>query len=100
MSFILKLRLVQQRFGFYKKKKDTDEPIIRCKGSTLSNCLFCFVFPFPSRDIFSWNVNMHKSFSWKRQASDSQTATSIEIISQNQVKNKIYQHTHGLQIFQ
>ena len=36
---------------------------------------------------------------WKLQLSDSQTATSTEIISLNQAKNKTYQQTHGLQIF-
>ena len=60
--------------------------------------LFCF-FLFLPEIFFSWNVNMYKSFSWKLQLSDSQTATSTEIISLNQAKNKTYQQTHGLQIF-
>lgn len=42
---------------------------------------------------------MYKSFSWKLQASDSQTATSTEM-SMNQTENKMYQQTDGLQIFQ
>ena len=40
-----------------------------------------------------------KRFSWKLQASDSQTATSTEM-SMNQTENKMYQQTDGLQIFQ
>ena len=42
---------------------------------------------------------MYKSFSWKFQVSDSQTATSTEM-SMNQTENKMYQQTDGLQIFQ
>lgn len=42
---------------------------------------------------------MYKSFSWKLQASDSQTATSTEM-SMNQTENKMYQQTDGFQIFQ
>ena len=42
---------------------------------------------------------MYKSFSWKLQASDSQTATSTEM-SMNQTENKMYQQTDGLQSFQ
>ena len=42
---------------------------------------------------------MYKSFSWKLQASDSQTATSTEM-SMNQTENKMYQQTDGLQTFQ
>ena len=92
MFFTVKLRLVQQRL--HKKKKDSE--ILRVNNQII---LFCF-FPLSSRDIFSWNVNMYKRFSWKLQLSDSQTATSTKKISMNQAKNKTYQQTHGLQIFQ
>ena len=92
MFFTVKLRLVQQRL--YKKKKDSE--ILRVNNQII---LFCF-FPLSSRDIFSWNVNIYKSFSRKLQLSDSQTAASTKKISMNQAKNKTYQQTHGLQIFQ
>ena len=42
---------------------------------------------------------MYKSFSWKLQASDSQTATSTEM-SMNQTENKMYEQTDRLQTFQ
>ena len=54
------------------------------------------LFSFFFQRFFSWNVNMYKSFSWKLQASDSQTATSTEM-SMNQTENKMYQQTDGLQ---